>query len=124
MGRPKGSRNKRTLGVPGELAEVLRQRDPADVLSSYYSMPLDELKRLVRSKAGAAAVGIHIRAAEAAMPYVHSKMPIAMTVNEQKLPALVILQKQGLMKDVTPTVAGEPVAGEAQRIEAKGDKHD
>lgn len=92
MPRPKGSKNKRTLGVPAELDRLLGGVDPAQVLAAVYSMPLDELERLVRSKARAAALGFKLRAAEAAMPYVHSKMPVKVDVTDERLPTLVIVQ--------------------------------
>lgn len=90
MGRPKGSRNKRTLGVPAELRDQLGDEDPAVVLRGIWQMPHDQLKRMVRSAAGARAMSLKLQAAVAAMPYVHSKMPIAVTTDLERLPTLVI----------------------------------
>jgi hypothetical protein len=76
--------------VPAELRGQLGDEDPAVVLRGIYQMPHEALKKMVRSAAGARAMGLKLQAAIAAMPYVHSKMPIAVTTDLERLPTLVI----------------------------------
>lgn len=125
MARPKGSKNKRTVGVPAELAAKLGFRDPAEVLGEIYSMPHDDLAKLMRSAKGARAVAIRMQAAIAAMPYKHSKMPVKVEVNEDQLPTLVIvsnrnsMQNQSLIQKAAETVGYDVVGREQQTIDMK-----
>lgn len=108
--------------------QQLQGDDPFKVLAGIYSMDIQELARLVRSKANAQAVALKIRAAEIAMPYVHSKMPVKVQVDDERLPTLVIIrnehqlkQFQGLMKDVTPRAGQDGAAPDAQPIDDTGE---
>ncbi len=127
MARPKGSKNKRTVGIPAELSKACGHRDPAEVLGDIYSMPHDDLKRLVRGQAGARAMALKMQAAIAAMPYVHSKMPVKVEVPVDQLPTLRIItnansmQNQSLIKSTVDAVRFDAVRQDAQTIEAKGE---
>jgi hypothetical protein len=127
MARPKGSKNKRSVGIPAELQAKLGHRDPADVLGEIYSMPHDDLAKLMRSAKGARAVAIRMQAAIAAMPYQHSKMPVKVEVNEDQLPTLVIvanrnsMQNQQLMQSADKAVSRLTVSRDAQDVEVKGE---
>lgn len=81
-GRPKGVRNKRT----DDFARYISQfgQDPAITLMQIQSTPTDELvsrSRLLdtpkRQMSYADAEALRIRCAEALMPYIHSKKPVA-----------------------------------------------
>jgi hypothetical protein len=130
MARPKGSKNKRTVGVPPELAEKLGHRDPADVLGEIYSMEHAQLAKLMRSAAGARAMALKMQAAVAAMPYQHSKMPVKVEVNEDQLPTLVIvanrnsMQNQQLMQKAGEAVRLDAVRQNAQDVEIKGESNE
>jgi hypothetical protein len=123
MARPKGSKNKRSVGIPEQLKAQLGHRDPADVLGEIYSMPHDDLAKLMRSAKGARAVAIRMQAAIAAMPYQHSKMPVKVEVNEDQLPTLVIvanrnsMQNQQLMQSADKAVSRLTVSRDAQDVE-------
>jgi hypothetical protein len=127
MARPKGSKNKRSVGIPADLAEKLGHRDPAEVLGELYSMPHEQLKKMVRSAAGARAMALRMQAAVAAMPYKHSKMPVKMEVNEDQLPTLVIvsnansMQNQQLIQKQAEAVRLEAVRQNSEVIEVKGE---
>lgn len=128
MPRPKGSKNKRSQGVPPDLAERLGHRDPAEVLGELYSMPHQALQKLVRSAAGARAVALRVQAATAAMPYVHSKMPVAVTVQDERYPVLIIhrdkhqmQQNQQLIGRAMDAVALPAVAPDGQGADMKGE---
>jgi hypothetical protein len=88
-GRPKHALNKKTLGLPRWLEEELGFRDPAEVLGEIYSMDFKALKKMVRSKAGQAALAMRLKAAEAAMPYLHARVPQRVQVDE-RLAAIII----------------------------------
>lgn len=127
MARTKGAKGKRTLGIPDDLKERLGHRDPAEVLGEVYSMDHKALAKLVRSAAGARAMALKVQAATAAMPYVHSKMPVAVTLNDEKLPGLFINRRghqmqanQQLIKDRAEAVAQFPVAHGVEDVETKG----
>ena len=131
MARTKGSKNKRTVGIPAELRNALGHRDPADVLAEVYSMDQDKLAKMMRSAAGARAVAIRVQAAVAAMPYAHSKMPVAVTLNEESLPVLVIdrvnhqMQRlQGVTIEASAAVSSQAVSSNAQVTESKGQSHE
>ena len=130
MARPKGSKNKRSVGVPPELAEQLGHRDPADVLGEIYSMEHKALAKLMRSAAGARAMALKMQAAVAAMPYQHSKMPVKVEVNEDQLPTLVIvanrnsMQNQQLMQKAGEAVRLDAVRQDAQDVEIKGESNE
>lgn len=126
MARTKGARNKRSVGIPAELAEKLGHRDPAEVLGEIYSMDLKQLQKAVRSAAGARAMKLKLDAAVAAMPYKHSKMPVKVEVNEEQLPHVSIRrdtnsqQNQQLIDRAGATVLQPIVSPEGQAIEKKG----
>ena len=127
MPRPKGSKNKRTVGIPGELRDALGHRDPALVLAEVYSMDQVALAKLVRSAAGARAVAFRVQAAVAAMPYVHSKMPVAVTVEDVSLPTLVIdainhqmVENKRFLPSTARAVSPDVVSLISQDIEGKG----
>jgi hypothetical protein len=123
MARPKGSKNKRSVGIPEHLKAELGHRDPADVLGEIYSMPHDKLAAMMRSAKGARAVAIRMQAAIAAMPYQHSKMPVQVTVNEDQLPTLNIyanknsMQNQRLINSADQAVGRLTVGRDVQDIE-------
>lgn len=82
QGRPKGSRNKRT----DDFARYIGQfgQDPAITLMQIQSTPTEELvaRSLLldlpkRQMSYADAESLRIRCAEALMPYIHSKKPVA-----------------------------------------------
>ncbi len=82
QGRPKGSRNKRT----DDFARYIGQfgQDPAITLMQIQSTPTEELvarSRLLdlpkRQMSYADAESLRIRCAEALLPYLHSKKPVA-----------------------------------------------
>lgn len=130
MARPKGSRNKRSVGIPPEISKALGYRRAYDVIGEFYSMDHEELKRLVRGAAGARAVAIRIQAAIAALPYENSKMPVKQEIQIDQLPSLIIrsdvnsLQNQSLIKSlVFPVVQGE-VVQDIQLIETIGKNND
>ena len=131
MPRPKGSKNKRSVGIPEQLRDALGHRDPADALAEIYSMKHEQLKKMVRSAAGARAVAMTIQSATAAMPYVHSKMPVAVTLNDEKLPVLVLdrirhqmQQNQGLIDRANAQVVQSEVVQNNQAIEKKEQNHE
>ena len=127
MARPKGSKNKRTVGIPPDLAEKLGHRDPYDVVGEIMSMPHEELRKKMRSAAGARAMSLKLQAAVAALPYKHSKMPVKVEVSEDQLPTLVIvsnrnsMQNQQLIKSQQKAVGWKPVGQDAQVIDVKGE---
>jgi hypothetical protein len=109
----------------------LGHRDPADVLAGIYGMELERLKRLVRSKAGALAVSLKIRAAEAAMPYRHSKMPIKVAMDDERLPILAIIQGahqmqriQGVIDEANKLAGMKDITPDDQPIETKGQSNE
>ena len=126
MARTKGSRNKRSVGIPADLAEKLGHRDPYDVVGEIMSMPHDQLKKMVRSAAGARAMKLKLDAAIAAMPYKHSKMPVKVEVNEEQLPHVSIRrdtnsqQNQQLIDRAGATVLQPIVSPDGQDIDNKG----
>jgi hypothetical protein len=131
VARTKGAKNKRTVGIPAELRDALGHRDPAEVLAEVYSMPQVALQKMMRSAAGARAVAIRVQAAVAAMPYQHSKMPVAVTMQQDSLPVLVIdrvnhqmQQNQQLSSDDMASVSREASHAEYQVIESKGESHE
>jgi hypothetical protein len=130
MGRPKGSKNKRTVGIPAELSAACGHRDPAEVLGEIYSMPHKILQKRMRSAAGSRAVMAAIQAASAAMPYVHSKMPVKVEVSDDQLPTLAIItnanaqQNQKLIDAAMEGVRLAAVRQNAQTIEVKGETDD
>lgn len=121
MARTKGAKNKRTVGIPAELRDALGHRDPAEVLAEIYSMPHEQLKKRVRSAAGARAVKLAMDAAVAAMPYQHSKIPVAITVNEDQLPTLIIERGRHQMQQNQSLIdrTAEAVRFDAVRFEEK-----
>lgn len=121
MARTKGAKNKRTVGIPAELRDALGHRDPAEVLAEIYSMPHEQLKKRVRSAAGARAVKLAMDAAVAAMPYQHSKMPVAITVNEDQLPTLIIERGRHQMQQNQSLIdrTAEAVRFDTVRLEEK-----
>jgi len=126
VARTKGSRNKRSVGIPADLAEKLGHRDPYDVVGEIMSMPHDQLKKMVRSAAGARAMKLKLDAAIAAMPYKHSKMPVKVEVNEEQLPHVSIRrdtnsqQNQQLIDRAGATVLQPIVSPDGQDIDNKG----
>lgn len=126
MARTKGSRNKRSVGIPAELRDALGHRDPAVVLAEVYSMDQGKLSALVRSAKGARAMAFRVQAAIAAMPYVHSKMPVAESPSDDEVPTIVIdrlrhqMQQNQTLIDVTPDDVRQPaVRQDSQAIETK-----
>ena len=112
-GRPVGSRNKRT----DDFAKYIGQfgQDPAITLMQIQSTPSEEL--VARSKlldlpkrqmSYADAQALRIRCAEALMPYLHSKKPIAVDATVRG----VIVQEQiGEIRPVRGTVIDGDVLG-------------
>jgi hypothetical protein len=115
------------VGIPAELSKACGHRDPAEVLGDIYSMPHDDLKKLVRGAAGSRALAIKMQAAIAAMPYVHSKMPVKVEVPVDQLPTLKIItnsnsmQNQRLINSLGAP-SHDAVAREPQTIDIKPEK--
>lgn len=112
-GRPAGVRNKRTE----DFARYIGQfgQDPAITLMQIQSTPTEEL--VARSKlldipkrqmSYADAASLRIRCAEALMPYIHSKKPVAVDATVRG----VIVQEQfGEMRAVRSTTIDGEVLG-------------
>lgn len=134
MPRPKGSKNKRKLGIPEELRARLNNQDPMEVLASIYSMDHKALAKMVRSAAGARAMAMKMAAAKEAMPYMHSKMPVKVEVDPDQLPRLVIVtdrhqmqnvqQNQQLIQRLEHGVGRVDVGRDSQVLDVKGETDD
>jgi hypothetical protein len=118
-GRPPGSPNRSTVQLK-RLLHLKGYRDPVEFLASLYTMDTRELAAALRADAGAAVAGVpsfdqahealklQIRAAEAALPYLHQKMPIAVEHSgDGQRPIIIVNDQHGLMQ------AGRVVAGDA-----------
>lgn len=110
QGRPKGSRNKRT----DDFARYIGQfgQDPAITLMQIQSTPTEELvarSRLLdlpkRQMSYADAESLRIRCAEALLPYIHSKKPVAI---DATIRGVIVQETIGEIRDrAGATIDGE-----------------
>lgn len=86
-GRPKGSPNKRTAKLRDYV--LARYRHPAEVLAALASMPVERLAAdLLCDRIEAAT--LQVRAATELLPYLESRMPVAVDLGDTRLPILAI----------------------------------
>ena len=100
-GRPKGARNKRT----DDFARYISQfgQDPAITLMQIQSTPTEELvarSRLLdlpkRQMSYSDAESLRIRCAEALLPYIHSKKPVAV---DATIRGVIVQEQIGEIRD-------------------------
>lgn len=87
-GRPKGAQNKSTKEwVEYFLSQV--KESPLLFLGKLYAMPTELLARKIISKREDA-LKMQIAAANAVLPYVHQKQPVALEIASEELPTIQI----------------------------------
>jgi hypothetical protein len=109
-GRPPGSPNRSTVQLK-RLLHARGYRDPVEFLSSLYTMGTRELAAALRPDQADKVPGkptfdqqheilkLQIRAAEAALPYLHQKMPIAVEHSgDGQRPIIILNDHHGLMQ--------------------------
>jgi hypothetical protein len=113
-GRPRGSRNKRTEET---IAFILaRYRNPLVVLAETYSRSTAELARLLSCKKREA-FELQLEAAKQLAPYVASKMPQALEVDDRRAVALTLIVAPDMAPRGSPTIDQMPQS--ARVIESK-----
>lgn len=105
-GRPPGAQNRRNQKLSAYMID--RYGDPLSVAGELYSMPLDELYRLMDELQGGDAkhkplraidvIRVKLEAARDAAPYVHGKQPVSIEVSRRKDGILVF---EGMVDGVT-----------------------
>lgn len=126
-GRPPGSVNRTTLQLT-KLMRAKGYRDPYEFLASIYSMPTSELARALSEPAAGdeepvkvnrqAAADLQVKAAVAALPYAHQKMPIAIQHSGDGQRPVIIIHDGPAATTPGRVIEGETMsAHEAQDIE-------
>lgn len=116
-GRPAGSGNKRTEQTVAYL--LARYRHPLIVLAETYSRPTEELARILQCKK-IEAFELQIEAAKQLAPYVASKMPQALEIDDRRATSLVLVVAPDMAPKGTPTIDQAPQF--ARLIERKPDQ--